>query len=102
MGLDLSSAGGVRATAIAVASRELADAPSAAGATRGGLGGMPRIAAYGTTGSPETSYLVYKLLGDPHIVGDRMPPPGDAGVGGLDASAIERIARWISGGAPTE
>lgn len=99
LGLDLATAEGVRATAIGAVALEIGPGPSAAGtSTGGGLGGMARI----EPGSPETSYLVYKVLGDPHISGDRMPPPTDAGTGGLDAPSIAAIARWIAGGAPTE
>lgn len=103
LGLDLATAEGVRTTAIGRPSRELPSAPSAsASGTTGGLGGMRRIEAASGAGAPETSYLVYKLLGEPHIAGDRMPPPRDGGAAGLDGASIARIALWIRRGAPLD
>lgn len=93
VGLDLSSAAGVRTTAIGVAAREVA-ASGEAGAMVAGLVGLPRI----DPGRPDRSYLVYKILGDPHILGARMPferPP-------LDPVEIATVVRWIRAGAPTE
>ncbi|UJR80894.1 Ig-like domain-containing protein [Sandaracinus amylolyticus] len=102
LGLDLASAEGVRATAIRVASRQTGERPRAGGIVTG-LAGMTRIEVFGDAGRPEDSYLVYKLLGDPHIVGERMPPPDDAGAAhALSAEEIARVAAWIRGGAPTE
>ncbi|AKF06491.1 Ig-like domain-containing protein [Sandaracinus amylolyticus] len=101
LGLDLGSAEGVRSTAIRVASRQTGERPRA-GAVVTGLGGMTRIEVFGSAGRPEESYLVYKLLGDPHVAGERMPPPGDAGDHALSRDEIARVAAWIRGGAPTE
>lgn len=103
LGLDLASAEGIRRTAIGVLPRGLPAVPSPDGAPLvGGLSGMPRIFALAGSGRPEQSYLVYKIVGDPHVVGSPMPPPTDAGPGGLSRSSIEAIARWIEAGAPTE
>jgi hypothetical protein len=107
LGLDLSSAEGVRRTAIGVAAREVTAGPSAVAAPMiGGLGGMRRIEVVAGVGIPEESYLVYKLIGDPHIVGDRMPPPSspgdDGGAPGLTAAELRRIEQWIRAGASTE
>lgn len=100
LGMDLSSPEAVRATVIGVRSRQL---PSAAvDASRGGLGfgGLSRVEVVGGVGLPEESYLVYKILGDPHVEGDPMPPPSAAAP--LSAAEIDAIARWIRSGAPTE
>lgn len=93
MGLDLSSAAGVRSTAIGVPAREVA-ASGEAGAMAQGLVGLPRI----EPGRPDRSYLVYKILGDPHILGARMPFERAP----LDPEDIATMVRWIRAGAPTE
>ena len=93
MGLDLSSAEMARATAIGVPAREVA-ARGEVGPHVSGLVGLSRI----DPGRPDRSYLVYKRLGDPHILGGRMPfelPP-------LDPDDIATVIRWIRVGAPTE
>jgi hypothetical protein len=48
-------------------------------------------------GDPARSYLVYKVLGDPHIAGDVMPPRGAR----LTHDELEQIAQWIATGAAT-
>ena len=48
-------------------------------------------------GSPERSYLILKLRGDPSISGVRMPQDGPPY---LTTDQIEGIAGWIRGGAP--
>lgn len=48
-------------------------------------------------GSPAMSYLMLKVLNDPGILGDRMPPGPP-----LSAAQIEIIRAWIAVGAPTE
>jgi len=47
-------------------------------------------------GSPERSYLILKLRGDPTISGDRMPQDGPPY---LTPGQIEGIAGWIRAGA---
>lgn len=102
LGLDLASAEGVRATAIAVPALQTGNASSPTGSPRVGLVGLPRISVLAGGGAPELSYLVYKVLGDPHVQGDRMPPPSDAGATPLSTDDVRRIAEWIRAGAPTE
>ncbi len=92
MGLDLSSAEGVQATAIGV--------PAAQSGSRDrvpirGLAGLPIIDALPGGGRPATSYLIYKMLGDDHIVGEPMPPDGAT----VEEARI--VADWILAGAPT-
>ena len=48
-------------------------------------------------GSPERSYLILKLRGDPSISGQRMPQDGPPF---LTADQIDGIAGWIRAGAP--
>jgi hypothetical protein len=57
------------------------------------LSGMRRVAV----GDPSRSYVIYKLLGDEHIVGSPMP----RFTNGLDLADVELVARWIRAGAPT-
>ena len=92
LGLDLSTAESVRATAIGV--------PSVAGSVGGfgdrGLAGLPRIDVIAGIGRPDTSRLVYEILRDPRV-GEPMPPD-DA----LSDDEVRAIADWILGGARTE
>jgi len=46
-------------------------------------------------GDADNSYLVKKLVGDPSIVDDAMPPPS----GGLSPESITMIQEWIDAGA---
>ena len=48
-------------------------------------------------GSPEQSYIILKLRGDPSISGQRMPQDGPPF---LTAEQIDGIAGWIREGAP--
>jgi hypothetical protein len=48
-------------------------------------------------GSPESSYLILKLRGDPSITGSRMPQDGPPY---LTSEQIAGIAAWIRAGAP--
>ena len=50
-------------------------------------------------GSPERSYLILKLRGDPSITGQRMPLDGPPY---LTAEQIDGIAAWIRAGAPND
>lgn len=99
LGLDLSSAEGVRDTAIAVVAEQ-----SRVGVQDGriwhgapSLDGLARIDVVGGVGRPARSYLVYKLLGDPHAAGAPMPPEEPLG-----RDRVALITRWIRAGAPTE
>lgn len=101
LGLDLSSGAAIAATAIARPSVETGEAPLP-GARLPGLAGMRRIEVAADLGFPEQSYLVFKIIGDPHVVGEPMPPGGDGGVAGLSYEEAQQISDWIRAGAPTE
>lgn len=92
--LDLSSAAGLRATAVGVAARAVA--PGGGGSlprpVTAALLGMPRIAA----GDPGRSYLLYTMVGDEHIAGNPMPP--DAPL--FPDEEIDLVQRWIRQGTP--
>lgn len=47
-------------------------------------------------GSPERSYLIKKLRGDPDITGVRMPPD----TGSLTQEQMDGIVAWVLAGAP--
>lgn len=59
-----------------------------------GLFDLPVVDGQGTPASVSRSYLIYKVLGDPHVLGEAMPP--DAA---LDANDIALLADWIATGA---
>ncbi len=92
LGLDLSSAAGVRATAIGVP----AVSDSIGGLGPRGLSGFPRIDLLAGTGRPETSRIVYEVLRDPRV-GAPMPPDEP-----LPLAEARVLADWILAGAPTE
>jgi hypothetical protein len=97
-GLDLASAAGIETTAKNAASQSHTTSTVAG---RGTLN-LPSpliIDASAKRGDPATSYLVYKLLGEPHILGDPMPPPGEAP---LTDPEIQQVCDWIYAGAPTQ
>ena len=82
--LDLSSLGATQSTAVGVPALQATDT------LVGGLGGLDVI----EPGDPSRSYLVYKMLGDPHVWGDPMPPAGP-----LPKDEVAIVADWILGGA---
>jgi len=88
LGLDLSSADGIRRTAIGVPAREVAS--SGAGV---GLLGLVRI----QPGSPSLSYLVWKLSGDEEVPGG-MRPEHD----GMSLEDAAVLVGWIRAGAPLQ
>jgi hypothetical protein len=94
LGLDLSSAAAIRATALGVTAREVR--PSVGGYldvdVSSSLVGMPLL----DRRSPARSYLVYTMLGDPHIAGSPMPPDGAL----ASAEEIALVERWIRAGVP--
>lgn len=92
LGLDLSSATGVRTTALGVP----ATSDSIGGLGPRGLSGFPRIDVLAGTGRPETSRLVYEVLRDPRV-GEPMPPDEP-----LPLAEARVLADWILAGAPTE
>jgi hypothetical protein len=101
--LDLSSAAGVERTAAGAPSRQLSFAALPPEGARGALSlaGLSIIDVQAGYGQPAGSYLIYKVLGDPHILGDGMPPPG-AGVSGLTKTELKTVSYWIRSGAPVE
>jgi len=95
--LDLGSARGIEAT-VTRTSRQL----ELEGVTAQGAAGalwLPATRIIDVTagiGDPARSYLMYKVLGDPHIAGERMPPSGPR----LSANELALLAAWIERGAP--
>jgi hypothetical protein len=91
-GLDLASVDGIERTALGVPARQTGGTEHTA--VRG-LGGMDIVDVVAGGGRPSTSYLIYKMLDDEHILGEVMPPAG-----ALPLADVEAIADWIAGGAP--
>ncbi len=97
-GLDLSSPERIRLTAIGRRS------PRAGGETleadRGSVffGALDIIDVVGGVGRPDGSLLIYKVLGDPHVLGDWMPPPESGPA--LSHGEISTLSHWILAGAP--
>ena len=100
LGLDLSSPAGLRRTALGVPAVQVRSgvrertAPGAAAFVD-----LPRIDVRGGVGRPARSYLLYKVLGEARVVGERMPPPPAPRP---SAEAVRRLAAWIASGAPTD
>lgn len=101
LGLDLSSAEAARRTAIGVPAEQARTGAQGDRAWHGSstLTGLARVDVVGGVGRPAFSYLVYKVIGDPHTIGDRMPPSDRAP---LDAAELRLLSRWILAGAPTD
>lgn len=99
LGLDLSSAEGIRATALGVVAQQTRVGVQTERPWRGlgGLAGLSRIDISGGVGRPAWSYLVYKVIGDPHVAGDRMPPAAP-----LTPDEQRTLSTWIASGAPTD
>ena len=96
--LDLSNASGIERTARNRAAQVADDSDRPAP-----LGSLSHAAvvildAHAGHGDPARSYLVYKLLGDEHILGDPMPPPGETALSNVE---LQLIVDWIRVGAPT-
>ena len=87
LALDLRTLASTRATALGVAADQTGGTTTIG---RQGLSGMARI----EEAEPSRSYLVYKMLADPHVWGEPMPPEGP-----LPTADIARVADWILGGA---
>lgn len=94
LGMDLSTGAMIRATALDVAARQVR--PSVGGYLdvdiSASIVGLPRIDPH----NPARSYLLYALLGDPHIAGASMPLDQAP----LPVEQIELLQRWIQAGAP--
>jgi hypothetical protein len=94
LGLDLSSAEAIARTAIL---RIASENPSMTGGqdrTEPQWSGLARIAPH----EPEQSFLMYKILGDGPIRGDRMP----FGLAPLGANEVAQMNAWITQGARTD
>ncbi|MEC7522743.1 MAG: Ig-like domain-containing protein [Myxococcota bacterium] len=100
LGLDLSSADAVARTAIGVPATQVAIGAREDRVWYGAasLDGLARIDVVAGRGRPARSYLIYKVLGDPHVAGERMPP---APAAALPPADLRRLANWILSGAPT-
>ena len=100
-GLDLGSAAGIEITAKNVPSAIVQGSTPRGAGTSGLLhvAAPLRIDTTGERGEPARSYLIFKLLGPDHILGDVMPPPGEPA---LSASEIQQLCDWIYAGAPTQ
>jgi hypothetical protein len=101
LGLDLSSAAAVVATAINVPAEQTRVGVQEADPWHGTstLAGLARIDVEVGVGRPAASYLVYKVLGDPHAWGSQMPPaPGSP----LSHAELSLLSQWIGQGAPTD
>lgn len=98
LGLDLSSPAGVQDTAIGVLARQSPRGTVSAEGASGSLSlsALPIIDVKAGVGQPGSSYLLYKILGDPHVLGDAMPPGGP----GLTGDEASLISEWIRAGAP--
>ena len=96
-GLDLGNARGIEATVTRMSGELELEGVAAQGAA--GALWLPATRIVDVTagiGDPARSYLMYKVLGDSHIVGERMPPTGPR----LSANELALLAAWIELGAP--
>ncbi len=103
LGLDLSSPAGIRETALNRPARTIASGALGAegGAGAPVLAGLPIVEVIAGRGRPETSYLVYAVLGDPAVPGVPMPPAlRDDPAAGLTDAEKETLVAWIQAGAP--
>lgn len=103
MGLDLATAQGVRDTAVGRMSRQYyrstAGSEGSAGLIR--LTDLRIVDVLAGKGRPTRSYMMYKIVGDSHILGQRMPPRS-ADREPLSTLEQSTIQAWIFAGAPTE
>lgn len=99
LGLDLSSGEAIARTAIGVAAEQTRVGTQGEGPYHGAatLDGLAIVDVVGGVGRPSRSYLMYKVLGDPHAAGDVMPPAGS-----LSSADLSALSLWIHAGAPTE
>jgi len=102
LGLSLSSAIGVQQTAIGAPSNEIPKNMISVEGARGlfSFSSFRIIDVDVSFGQPAGSYLMYKVLGDSHIVGQTMPPP-DSNLPQLDREELEALSAWILLGATT-
>lgn len=95
MGLDLSSAAAIRRTALGAPSVERPGPVS--GNTDPRWGALLRVdpGVAGGVGQPGYSYLLYKILGDGPMLGERMP----RGAPPLSDDEVALVSDWIAAGA---
>ncbi len=99
--LVLEDALGIAATARGKPSRQVSSVQAQGDAARGaGLVNLSVISDEGASSSVSFSYLIYKVLGDPHVLGEVMPPPATRAP--LTSDELGLIARWIRTGAALE
>lgn len=100
LGLDLSSADGIRRTAVGVVAEQSRLGVQEGDPWQGAptLAGLARVDVVGGVGRPSRSYLLYKVLGESAVWGDPMPPPPALP---LDATQLRLLSDWIRAGAPT-
>lgn len=105
LGLDLSSVKGIERSAISVPSRQMSTGFSMANSTKSAFSfiGFTIIDVIESSGRPASSYMMYKILGDTHILGEPMPPPRTDSEewyeAKLQAEEIKMISYWIRYGA---
>ncbi|QQR88801.1 MAG: Ig-like domain-containing protein [Myxococcales bacterium] len=102
LGLDLSSAEGIRTTAIGMPSKQFFRSTAGLGGSAGArtLSDLAILDVLAAQGRAARSYLMYKVLADPVILGEPMPPP-ELGLE-LDREELQMLQSWITQGAPTE
>lgn len=97
-GLDLGTASGLRSTALGIVRGAHRDRSARTikweGLVR--LSELPIVDVSSGANRAARSYLLYKVLGDSHIAGQRMPPPPLAG---LTQKELETVQGWIEQGA---
>lgn len=98
--LVLEGARGIAATAKGRLSPQSSSGRELPESRAAGLVDLAIIDDEGASSSVSFSYLIYKVLGDQHVLGERMPPPstGDS----LASDELALIARWIRTGAALE
>lgn len=96
LGLDLSSEAAALSSMVGVPATQMT-VPRSTGLlhARPGLWGLPRVDVFSGGGRPERSYVMYKILGESHVLGAKMPPPGTAQA--LSESEAAWVADWIAG-----
>ena len=98
--LVLDSSDGIALTALGMPSRQAVSPGATARAGSPGLVGLSIVDPERSSASPSRSYLIYKALGDSHVLGEAMPPPSHSGP--LTQADLLDISRWIAAGSPLE
>lgn len=93
LGLDLSSAEGIAATALNHKPKQLPMSKLFAA-----MPDMSIIKIEAGVGDPARSYLLYKIIGDMHAAGDPMPPNPPP----LSIQEQQAVSDWVAAGAPLD